>query len=90
MKNHSKKIVGAVISAVVTAILSVGYALIFVFIPDIPTSLKIGITVIYAIPVVVLVIVLTERIKEIRKGEEDDLSKYWLYLGQGVWNVRPC
>ena len=76
MKNHSKKIMGAVISAVAMLILFVGYALIFMLTPEIPTSFKIGITVIYAIPVVVLGIVLIERIKEIRKGEEDDLSKY--------------
>lgn len=76
MKNHSKKIMGAVISAVAMLIFFVGYALIFMFIPDVPIPLKIGITVMYAIPVVVLAIVLTERIKEIRKGEEDDLSKY--------------
>ena len=77
MKKDTKKIMGAVISAVVMGLFFVGYALLFIFvIPDIPTFFKIGITVIYAVPVVVLAIVLIERIKEIRKGDENDLSKY--------------
>lgn len=77
MKKDSKKIMGAVISAVSIALFFVGYALLFIFvIPDVPTLMKVGITVIYALPILVLIIVLTERIKEIRKGEEDDLSKY--------------
>ncbi len=29
-----------------------------------------------------------KRIDEIRGGEEDDLSKYWLYYRQGIRNVR--
>jgi len=35
----------------------------------------------------VSIYVLIERIKEIRSGEEDDLSKYWLYHGEDFWNV---
>jgi hypothetical protein len=31
-----------------------------------------------------------ERIKEIKEGEEDDLSKYWFHYRKRVRNINSC
>ena len=77
MKSNTKKILGAVICAVLIGLLWVAYALIFiVFIPELPITARIAIGFAFAIPTMVLVGVTAQRIKEIRSGVEDDLSKY--------------
>ena len=77
MKANTKKILGAVICALCICILWIAYALVFiVYIPELPLKAKIAIAVAFAIPTMVLVGVTCERIKEIRSGVEDDLSKY--------------
>ncbi|MDR1230631.1 MAG: hypothetical protein LBK61_04430 [Spirochaetaceae bacterium] len=43
---------------------------------NIPTSVKIMVLMVSVIITILLIVVLIERIKEIDKGEEDDLGKY--------------
>ena len=77
MKSNTKKILGAVICAVLIGLLWVAYALIFiVFMPELPLTARIAIGFAFAIPTMVLIGVTAQRIKEIRSGVEDDLSKY--------------
>ena len=77
MKANTKKIIGAVACAVCIAALWAAYALIFIVgIPELPAKAKIAIAIAFLIPTMVLLGVTSQRIKEIRSGVEDDLSKY--------------
>lgn len=77
MQSNIKKILGAVICAILIGLLWVAYALVFiVFIPELPLKAKVAIGIAFAIPTMVLISVTAQRIKEIRSGVEDDLSEY--------------
>ena len=77
MTVNAKKILGAVACGILTGLLWVGFAALLIFIiPDLPVKAKIAIAVAFAIPTAVLIGVTSERVKEIRSGVEDDLSKY--------------
>ena len=74
MKNHGKKMIAPI---VVTALFVLYYVLYFgVIIWYIDGILKYILGIIPLIFTIVMVAVCIERIKEIKKGEEDDLSKY--------------
>ena len=73
MKN--KGLVAPVIITVIISLILVFYACIYMFAP-IPTSLKVIISVVLLFLLGILIYVLIERIKEIRSGEYDDISKY--------------
>ncbi len=76
MNKHWKKIIAPAVLAVIFAIYYLGISAIFLFIPEIPVLVKVLMAGIPAILAGVLIYVLIERIKEIRSGEEDDLSNY--------------
>ena len=77
MKKSTEKLIDAVVCAAVLILIWIAYGAIFVFIiPDVAVIFRIVMGVIFALPSAVLLGVLIERIKEIRSGEEDDLSKY--------------
>lgn len=63
---------------VITALMAVFLFLYLglLFFVDVPVWVKIAVGVILAIDYGVSIFVLVERIKEIRSGEEDDLSQY--------------
>ena len=74
MNTHGKKIVAPI---VVTVIVLLYYVLYFgVLISLLPGIWKYLLGIIPLIFAVVLIKVCAERIKEIKKGEEDDLSQY--------------
>lgn len=75
MTNHSKKMIAPII---VTCILIVYYGTYFgILISFIDIlAIKILLGVIPAIMSILILSVCVQRIKEIRSGEEDDLSKY--------------
>ena len=74
MKNHCKKMIAPI---VVTALFVLYYVLYFgVIIWYIDGILKYILGIIPLIFTIMIVAVCIERIKEIKKGEEDDLSKY--------------
>jgi len=70
-----KKIIAPVIVSflLIGYSLSVGFAL-FKF--DIPVIIKLAVLITSIIGTVVIIMVLVERLKEIKGGEEDDLGKY--------------
>ena len=73
------KYVGPVISALVIIALAVAYALFFFFILDnidVGRIIKIVIAAGAAFAVIGIGAALVSRIKELRGGQEDDISKY--------------
>lgn len=73
---HRKKMAAPVIIAVLLILWYIGMAIACFCIPEIPFIFKILMAMIPAAISGVISFVLAERIKEIRSGEEDDLSKY--------------
>lgn len=74
MDRHTKKMIAPVI---IIAILIAYYAGFFILcMSTIPSALKLLFGLVPLLLIGVSIYVLIERIKEIRSGEEDDLSKY--------------
>ncbi len=74
--NHWKKMIAPIVVALVITLYYIGIAVFFVKIPGIPTLIKVLMVVIPLALAVVMTGVLIGRIKEIKGGEEDDLSQY--------------
>ena len=75
MNNHGKKMLAPVIIAIIIVLYYVGFAAICLLIP-IPLLLKLLFGIVPLALAGVMIYVVITRIKEIRSGEEDDLSKY--------------
>lgn len=73
---HWQKMVAPIVIAFIMIAYYIGMAVIFMIIPNILTSIKIFMIVIPSILAAVMFGVLISRIKEIKGGEEDDLSQY--------------
>ena len=74
MKNHGKKMIAPII---ITALMVIYYVFYFgLLVWYINGILKYILGIIPLIFTIMMVAVCIERIKEIKKGEEDDLSKY--------------
>ena len=73
---HRKKMAAPIIIAVLLILWYIGMAIACFCIPEIPFIFKILMAIIPAAISGIISFVLAERIKEIRSGEEDDLSKY--------------
>ena len=71
-----KAYVAPVVVSILLLLLMGVYAVIWIYVPLPFLWLKIGLVVAQVGMAGVLVYVLIERIKEIRSGEEDDLSQY--------------
>lgn len=79
-----------IIAPIIITILLIIYLSFFIWgwsIISVPILIRVIGLVIPLALIGVSIFVLIERIKEIRSGEEDDLSKYWLYHWQGVRNA---
>ena len=75
MKEHTKKIIAPVVIVVcITFYYIILTVILFKY--DIPNIIKITALVFSISITIVFIGVLIERIKEIKQGEEDDLSKY--------------
>ncbi len=74
--NYWKKMIAPIVVALVITLYYIGIAVFFVKIPGIPTLIKVLMVVIPLALAVVMIGVLISRIKEIKGGEEDDLSQY--------------
>ncbi len=74
--NHWKKMIAPIVVALVITLYYIGIAVFFVKIPGSPTLIKVLMVVIPLALAVVMTGVLISRIKEIKGGEEDDLSQY--------------
>ena len=74
MKSHGKKMIAPII---VTAITILYYVIYFCLLASVLDGiLKIVLGIIPIVLSLVMIGVCIERIKEIKKGEEDDISKY--------------
>lgn len=76
MKAHTKKIIAPVIITILMMIYFIMFIIASVIVEDTPFIIKIIGTIIPCLIIGVSIYVLIERIKEIRSGDEDDLSKY--------------
>lgn len=76
MKKRTKKMIAPVIIAMVLCLYYLGIGILFLCIDVAAFVVRLLAVVIPAVLTAVTIAVLVQRIKEIRKGEEDDLSKY--------------
>lgn len=76
MKNkHTGKYIAPIVITVLNVLAMVGLICLYIWVP-IFVAVKIVLSIAYLACISLCVYVLIERIKEIRSGEEDDLSKY--------------
>lgn len=73
--NHRNKMIAPIIITVIFILYFLGYFAVCIFI-DIPLISKLVFGLVPLALIGISFYVLAERIKEIRSGEEDDLSKY--------------
>lgn len=73
---HKKKMIAPIVITVVFVLYFIGFTILFAFEDDIPFFIKLLGCVIPLLLAGACIYVFVERIKEIRSGEEDDLSKY--------------
>ncbi|WP_326909866.1 hypothetical protein [Sedimentibacter sp. MB31-C6] len=73
---NKKKLIAPIVITTVIVLYYIGFAVLCAFVEGIPLLIKLLGGVIPLILAGVCIYVLVERIKEIRSGEEDDLSKY--------------
>ena len=74
-KQHRNKMIAPIIITAIIVLYYVGFFVACALIP-IPTLMKLLFGIVPLLLSGVCIYVLVERIKEIRSGEEDDLSKY--------------
>ncbi|MGE4353321.1 MAG: hypothetical protein AB7D36_04460 [Oscillospiraceae bacterium] len=75
MKSHTRKLIAPIVISVVIVLYYVGFAVACAVL-SMPLPVKLICGILPLIFAGVTVYVLIERIKEIRSGEEDDLSQY--------------
>lgn len=75
-KKHGKKLIAPCIIVALIVLYYVMIAIIFLAVPEIPIVVKLLMIIIPLALAGVAIAMLIERIKEIRSGEEDDLSQY--------------
>lgn len=73
---HWKKMAAPIIVALIVVLYYIGIAVLMISIQGIPIIFRILMIVVPLILAAVMIGVLISRIKEIKGGEEDDLSKY--------------
>jgi hypothetical protein len=73
---HKKKMIAPIVITAVFVLYFIGFAILIAFEEYIPFFIKLLGCVIPLLLAGVCIYVFVERIKEIRSGEEDDLSKY--------------
>ncbi len=76
MNDHTKKLITPIIITVIIVLYYTGFAAVCLIIQGIPLSLRLFLGIIPLALAGVMIYMLLTRIKEIRSGEEDDLSKY--------------
>ena len=76
MKKHGRKMIAPVVIVACIVLYYAAIGIAFLYVDNIPLLVRIPIIIVPAALIGVSVFVLRERIKEIRSGEEDDLSQY--------------
>lgn len=75
-KKHREKMIAPTVIAILVAAYFLGYVALFLWEPGFPLAAKIIGAIVGLALAGVCAFVWSERIKEIRSGEEDDLSHY--------------
>ncbi len=75
MDKHDKKMIAPIIISCIIILYYLGFIIICMCFP-LPLIAKLFFSLVPLLVIGVCIFVLTERIQEIRSGEEDDLSKY--------------
>lgn len=75
MKNHRRKMVAPIIITVLVILYFIAYFGLLIYLVE-NTVLKLLLGIIPALLAAVMIYVCIQRIKEIKGGEEDDLSQY--------------
>lgn len=75
MKNWKKMTAPIIIASIIIAYY-IGIAVFLMVVPGVPAAIRVLMIVVPLILAAVMLGVLISRIKEIRGGEEDDLSQY--------------
>lgn len=73
---HIKKMIAPVIAAMLVIVYYLGIAYFMTITDEIPQLVRIIFIILPILFVAIMIAVLIGRIKEIRSGEEDDLSQY--------------
>ena len=76
MREHKGQITAAVVIGVLFALLFAGYAVMYLVIDEIPAIMRAGFAGLMIAFAAAMIAVLVGRIREIRKGETDDLDNY--------------
>lgn len=74
--NHGKKMIAPIVIAAIFVLYYIGIVVFFMMIPGIPVIARVLLIVIPIMLAAVMLGVLISRIREIKGGEEDDLSQY--------------
>jgi len=75
-REHKNQITAAVIISIIFILLFSGYAVLYFVVDGLPVLLKLILGGLMTGMAVGMIIILIERIHEIKKGENDDLSNY--------------
>lgn len=75
-REHRKKLVAPIVITVLLGLYFIGFSIVCLYMPEMSMVIKIFMFCVPLALVVVAIYMLVERIKEIRSGEEDDLSEY--------------
>ena len=77
MKNHKNQITAAVVISVLFVLFCAVYAaLYFTILPELPVFVRVCLGGIMIALAISMLVILRNRIREIRKGETDDLNNY--------------
>ncbi len=71
-----KKMAAPIVIAFIMIVYYIGAAIFFMAVPGVPMAVKILLVIVPLILAAVMLGVLLSRMKEIKGGEEDDLSQY--------------
>ncbi|MBR6708871.1 MAG: hypothetical protein IKL84_04250 [Clostridia bacterium] len=74
--SHGRKMAAPIVVTLLLVLYYLAFALACWLIPGMPVAFRLILGLLPLIPVGILLYVLIQRIKEIRSGEEDDLSQY--------------
>lgn len=73
---HLKKMIAPIIITAISLVYLIAFGVVFLTVPGLPLWLSVTGGILWLFLAGVSIFVFVERIKEIRSGEEDDLSQY--------------
>ncbi len=83
----NKNMIAPIIVGILMAMYFLFYFYIIAFVTDFNIFAVIVGLIIAIIFIALMIYTVKQRYSEIESGEEDDLSKYWLYLRKRTWDA---